>query len=587
MTNHHNDGWTKRAVVQCSHRVASLLLLTLALMGSAFGTPLEISSDKSCWYGLTNYLGSGVPSLPTATLLRSSETREHPSPVSTPIRHGVPFDDEPILFGYAPQFYPKTPVSTPLETLVILTDDFELQYLMPNGAWQSKDLKPSFLDALKASGLTSKSSTIEEISAFHATKRRPSQLSFDKSCGMYVLLEGQRDTSIGQLVLLFSTDGGHFWTASKIATINTVVETADLEYPSGTTSVLDGPPTLIVYHIGQSPCEAGMHISRCEYPTRLIVLARNGNDLIAQPALNISDHTVSAAAHSGGSHRAITDGDIVHLVYPGSRFPEYIPLPTNKAGRLAGTPAYYSSYNKITRRWTVKDLYLGYTTTSHGDILDNHNQVFLSLDEMGYLHFIQGGHHAPFHYKRSRTPHTLEDGFAIDEYISSSRGRGYSYPSLDIDHGGNVHVVARWADERYRFNLVHLIRTPTIGWAKFADVSGGFIEPHERLIVPAHINYNIWYHHTRLDTSSNLWVNYSFNPDIMTANEFSKYQDRYGEVDIKPTGCRGEGATQVCNYLAMPPRSPGLLKMRALDGKWTLATTQDFFLKCLFAASCP
>lgn len=568
---------------------AAAMLIVFAGVTTALPTAAHANS---CWFDVAGRL----PPAPTKPLNLATELSRLPkdrTAATSPFVHREKFNDEAQQYGYRPQI-PSSLMTFTHQGVPLLRgrDSFELWWLDETGEWRSKSVRKDVEAAMIAANLVKGGAGLDGMKPlgfdnqdFHHMSGR---IALDDACGVYMLMHGGREARIGKVVLLFSPDGSQTWQAYELPMTAPAVQSATMELANGG-RVLSGPPVILT-HALYHDCSKG--VEKCETPLNLVLPRRVGSRLEIGDPVQVSRETISAVVHSGGGNMAVSDGDLVHVAFAGSRVPSSVKLPrsTFRPEAPQGTAFYVATYDRAQRRWTQPPTYVDTTTTSIGALLDDHNQPLIAVDKSRHVHVLLGAHHSNLKYFKSKVPGSMASGWAIRETVGNPAIKGryrnfYTYPSLTIDVQGTANVVARWVDDDYAFNLVHLRRT-SAGWQRFEDaLTQEENQHHQRLVIPEHKQYNVWYHRVVMDPWGKLWLGYSYNPNAMTDAKFADYRARYKVEDRKPISCRGEGESEICDY-SLPSQSFGWMVREASGGPWRLATTMDFFPACKGKTRC-
>ena len=581
-----------------------------AQYAAATGAPADTASRArgKCWLADVSG-GLQWPAAPTARLVLSELARPG-TELSLPFAHGPAFRDERAAYAYAPKFTPNTPVFSKHGLPILRDGKFRISYLGQDGVWRAKSLLDGFDQALHRKRLIPAAlsaadldTSFDDLNYFSTN-----QLVLDDRCGVYTILHEGRDSRIGKAFLMYSPDGGYMWEAFALPLTNPVGTNAVLETPTAG-RLLAHPPVITVAPLYHADCSDA---SKCEAPVQLIDVKRIGASLAIGPLRTVAGRSLAVSLHSGGGNMMVRDGANIYIAYAGSRFPQSASPTTLDSVVKRGTPFYATVYHTDTGQLDPPT-YLGRTGAGyvrrnpgdsrspfvHNGELDDHNQPVMVLDRKGYVHLMLGAHNDTMRYLRSESPHPDSlSRWAIDEAVgdtttddqtcAATNCHAFSYPALEVDGDDVVHVVARMPDQYDRYNLVYLQRSPA-GWTRFdqppiAHLPANPAAWFQRLIIPDHELYGVFYHRMSLRPDGTLWVNYSYNFDQFTPGEWREFRARYNIPDVAPYS----NCTNVCGYLvngALPRVSPGLL---AYDSRnlWRFATTLDFFTECVGRSHC-
>ncbi len=177
----------------------------------------------------------------------------------------------------------------------------------------------------------------------------------------------------------------------------------------------------------------------------------------------ITDESLLVPNHSGGANSVISHAGYVFAAWP-SRVPP-------KGG--PGTDQHVSIIDRATRR-VIRAEFIGTSSTDTFNKKkgvyqpDPHDIVAITVDSKGVIHILLGAHHGNLMYCHSTG--VGWDGFTEPVQIGQARNPenkgGHTYVSLVCDAQDRLHVVTRYAGDRYHFNLVYIRRNADGTWTE-------------------------------------------------------------------------------------------------------------------------
>lgn len=465
--------------------------------------------------------------------------------VQTPIVHQQYFRGERELFGYNPKFSPNT-VSFDNYNVPFIRSSLEngkdainktdganggvVQTLDASGNW----LKLDFTDDIRAkyptwNGVYSAGTFTEE------------RVVFDEAGDAYMLVNHTRSSNLGRTLLLHSTDKARSWQVYQLP-VTGFGHSATFEVPDNQ-SRMTGPPTII------TAAYAGNQLQVIK-PTK----GANGV-LTLGSAKSISSDAGQqiGAIQAGGGNATATVGNLTHVVYPSM---------TAVAG-VEGTPQYAVTYNRTTGQVSSPVL-LGVNGRGNPD---GHNKPAIAVDSQGYIHAILGHHHGLFQYTRSLVPNSTTGGWTTPVDIGSSNNplRGYTYVSMAIDKEDTIHIVGRFSDDNYRFDLDYLRKEADSDW-----------ENRGHLVRPFRSFYSTWDQQLTVDDLGRLFLRYSYYGDQFDFEggpEVAAYRAKWPDEPISLiAGSRPNNG----NWQGQKHHDPVILMSANQGDTWRIATTEDF-----------
>ncbi len=472
--------------------------------------------------------------------------------------------------GYAPTFTPGRVGFGRNGRPHVRDKDFAWQVLRDDGTWLRIDLLAVARLSLRAQGLDWQPAPPPNYGPLprHADGdvTWESRVVFDADCHAYALLVASR-SSLGKSVLLHSPNGGRSWRAYPIGGSEGVNQGVSLEVPQRSGQPLRAPPVLLLHQYYATSLDGGW-----TSPNTLdAVLPRKRPDggLELGAPLRVASQSLLIAASGGHDSHAISDGDLVHVAYPGDSVRRDL-----RTGKL-GTPAYVVTVDRVGR--TVGPptfLGVGVDPTDQQQA-DEHNAPVLNLDEQGILHAVISGHGGPMTYRRALVAHR-SDSWTAEELVGLPEDAGvlheYTYPSLYVTHDGRPLVLARYATaERYVHDLVRITRDASGRWAQ------------DSLVTPGRPGYAHWYHKLSVDPWQRLFVSYEYYPGNFYADESATFAQTYGvtltplDSSCVPTPRTAPEPRRYCDYFGYQSVNATVLLAEDATASFRLATTRTFF----------
>lgn len=450
--------------------------------------------------------------------------------VKTPIIHKKYYRGERELFDYNPKFYPNVVTFGPDNEPYIRTQGKKpmIQTLDKNGKW----IKLDFLDAIKKkyprwNGKIMTGEFVDE------------RVIFDDKGNAYMLAATGR-SNLHRTLLLFSKDRCRSWEIYRLQG----KEFYQLEGRRGN-KPFSYPPVII-------------HAYAKKQTLNIIVprLNSQGNLSLADP-VTVSDNSLFTVVHSGGDC-VESVGNKVFIVWPQAR----------KTTDIDGsTPQYIAVYDRKTGK-VSKAVLLGANGSEKQP--DAHNLPSIAIDSKGYIHVIFGAHHHPFKYTRSLKPFDINGAWTKAVYIGRQKTRKegyYTYAAFYCDKKDNLHLISRWAGDRYIFRLVYMRKEPGAPW-----------ERQKYLVEPFRGNYACWYHKLTADRKGRLFLKYKTFINHIDRKTLEAYDKKWPEEKIKTKQrgkWRGKEGRQIAKF-RIKSHDPVILISDDHGQSWRIAVSKDF-----------
>jgi hypothetical protein len=503
--------------------------------------------------------------------------------VTTPIVWNH-FRGEREIFGYEPAFTPGR-ISFATNGRPLIRDrDLNLQALMDDGHWMSVSLLEVVRQSLQRQRLISAASPwVPKHGAqkpFDSGPQTDERVVFDNSCRAYTIVNAS-DSSLGQAFLLYSNDGGHSWAAFSIPGTSHPLYTVSIEAPVDGRP-LRASPALIVAQRYEPPAPNGIYPNDAHKAWLLFPIVSSNHSLKFSGPFLISDHTLCCGSHSGFEAQAVSYDDHIYVVYPGDH------AVNDPIENRLGTPQYIRMFSRSSGHFEGDPEFIGVglvgprnqARAPANDLPDSHSQTALAIDRAGFIHLVIGGHGSRMLYRQSL--HSDDDKHWTNPEIFTLQPRDedkndyvdeYTYPSLILDSTGQPHVLARWSGESYTFRLIYMTRSNATGRWSVQRI----------LLDPGRAYYGVWYHKMTIDPWDRLFIDYSYYPDNLFADEAAELAKRSGlELRVEPSKpvCVPTDLTAVnpnyCHYLGYQDIGGAVLVRRSAKTAFALATTVNF-----------
>ena len=231
----------------------------------------------------------------------------------------------------------------------------------------------------------------------------------------------------------------------------------------------------------------------------------------------VADDSHLSPAHSGAGNSVTSiGGGLLAVAYPSNIRPA--------SGR--GTTIKVAIVSRDKRR-TLRSYAVGVADSKPHESPDRHAIPVILQDSKGVLHIIYCGHHDDLWYTRS-----LSSGYArwskperigLPKASGGGGGGGHTYVAAVIDRHDQIHIVTRYAGDRYRFKLVYNRREADGTWIDQAD-----------LVEPGRAMYGRWGQRLSIDSTGRLILTFEYYAgDIWSAGpvpgptEFEVYDALY------------------------------------------------------------
>ena len=308
-----------------------------------------------------------------------------------------------------------------------------------------------------------------------------SKVAFDSDNGVYLLARRGR-----QAALMHSSDAGRGFEAYLLPERKDKSSSYDIEQFSGHNTP-DGPPPILRYTCTEvDPNVFWRRVNDLE----LILAENEGDRIVFQKPILISDKCIGLAAHSGIPATVVSRGDCVHVVWGEA---------TDPAEKVPGVPAYVATYNRTTGQLS-KPALVAYGPPAN----DVHNSPSITQDGKGYLHVLAGTHGRPFPYARSLAPNDAGAGWTEAELLGKDLRQTYIGMVCGPDDA--LHVV-------YRLWQSGVEPHPASSHAVLAHQrkpADGPWQAPEALVVPPFSEYSVFYHRLTIDRLGRLFVSYDY-----------------------------------------------------------------------------
>ncbi len=467
----------------------------------------------------------------SGAVLNAAPSPELKTVVKTPIVHKKYFQGERERFGYNPAFVPNVVTFGPDNEPYIRTigEKPVIQTLDKNGNWINLDFTGAIKKQFpKWNGVIKNGDFTDE------------RIIFDDSGNAYMIVETGR-SNLHRALLLFSKDRCRTWKIYRLPG----KEFYRLEGRRGHNQ-LNHPPVIV-------------HGDNKKHALEIIVPRINskGDISLSKPVI-VSDNSLFTAIHSGGEC-VESVGDKVYIVW----------ARVEKKTEIDGsTPQCIAVYDRKTGK-VSKPVLLGANGIEEKP--DPHNLPSMAIDSKGYIHVILGAHHHPFKYTRSLKPLDINGGWTSPVYIGKQKTKrrqgSYTYAALYCDQKDNLHLISRWAGNRYLFRLVYMRKKPGENW-----------EEQQCLVEPFHNNYACWYHKLTADRKDRLFLKYRTYINHFDRKTLEAYDKKWPQEKIKDKQrgkWRGNPRHQIGKF-KVKAHDPVILMSDDNGQTWRIAITKDF-----------
>ncbi len=542
-----------------------------------------------------------------------------PEPVISPgrfITHQPYFLAERALHKYYPRFNAGYPSVAPDGRTYIYSGD-RIQWLSPQGQWQTCDLKPVLIKWAESQGWKGFQNE------WGAQGGNPT-IRFDSDGDVYALVQAEQLNEKGLkfswktrcTLLLHSRDKLKTWSVYKLPGRRASFEKLD----GHNWDCLKRPPVLLLADYGYFPdADRGGYL--------LLPEKRPDGSLDLSNKVKFSDRGMDVNFHSGDGNVALSVAGKIYIVYGWAPSPSAYPetvrkltadgskiwdkwklpnlldtpvattlpaMPESHPGLLLSsgyrihlekTSNYPTAYSKdgvptfvvvydIASKKLGEPVYVG----SGGGAVDSHNWPAITVDSQGILHVIINGHHNPVVYTHTMRPLDISE-WSTPEYVvpNGSETPLVSYASLNCDRHDTLYTTHRSTTGTYN-NRITLFRKK----------SGQPWEKERTLVAPFKRLYYVWYQRMCYDPSRDrLYLTYFSNPrqSFMSRDmvEFLLFHRPDQEAMVwagkKPVTPRKNPFWDSWTNGAMRnPAASGIVTLVSKDGAetWDLAVTDDF-----------
>ncbi|MCI5124967.1 MAG: hypothetical protein D3925_10925 [Candidatus Electrothrix sp. AR5] len=470
--------------------------------------------------------------------------------VYAPIQHKKFFLGERELHGYNPDFIPNvvtfSPENAPYIRIGVQEEGYSPSNKTQKGYIQTLSKKDAKWQQIDFTG------AIKKVfpnwnGMFYSGVFAEERIVFDDEGDAYMIVNCSRPPSnLGKTLLLHSSDRCKTWGVYELPKGK-----FKIEVNSGHHSTTR-PPVILGYN-NNGPME-GLFL--------VIPHKKNGKLFIPDPQwIAVGKHNMPAPSHSGLGNNTATKDELVHIVYLN------VQTPTESKG----TAQYIVTYNTKTQEVTHPIL-LG--VNGHGPP-DIHNGPAITLDSKGFLHVVLGGHQDQLYYTRSLNSNNSTQGWTKPVPIGKVKNLenlgGYTYISMCCDQEDTLHVISRYAGDKYLFCLDYLRKKNNKDW-----------EDKGHLIIPFRTFYSCWYHKLTIDRKGRLFLYYIYYGDQYgdknnswfdsSGDEISAYRNKWkSPIELQEGSRKKHGF-----WKGVKAHDPVLLMSEDHGDHWFLLQTEDF-----------
>ncbi|MDZ7619004.1 MAG: BNR-4 repeat-containing protein, partial [Patescibacteria group bacterium] len=308
-----------------------------------------------------------------------------------------------------------------------------------------------------------------------------SKIAFDSENNVYLLAR-----TGPHVAMLRSSDNGQSYEAFLLPEREDRSSSFDVEQFSGHNTPAGPPPILRYTLTAVDPNVFWRRVNDLE----LILAEKQGNQIVFQEPILISDKCIGLAAHSGIPATVVSRGDRVHVVWGEA---------TDPAIEVPGVPTYAATYDRKTKQLS-KPALVAYGPPAN----DVHNSPSMTQDSKGYLHVLAGTHGRPFPYAQSVAPNDAGAGWT--EAVLLGDNLRQTYIGMVCDPDDTLHIIYRlWrSGEEPHPASTHAVL------AHQRKPAGGPWQVPEALIVPPFSEYGVFYHRLTIDRLGRLFVSYDY-----------------------------------------------------------------------------
>lgn len=322
------------------------------------------------------------------------------------------------------------------------------------------------------------------------SSRVDNSIVFDDSDIAYTVITPRR-SNLKNAVLLYSTDLARSWKAVRLKGITATIELRDGFNSSS------APPTVLSYENYASFRGGKLWLETFRYD--------DGRVRRAMPPQLVTDQSLLAQKHSGGGNSTFTRDGKIFIVYPSA-----VP-PTSGSG----TMSFIRAFDTREGRFTSGEILLGTSASTEKDGPDEHDIPVITANHVGTLTVLIGGHHSPLLITESKSPLSVSRGWTHPRPIGNNTDhQSFTYASVNTLPDQSLNIFMRHEDQNYRFSLVHFWR-PSGGVFRTWDDG----RTYRVIVQPVRRFYAVWRHRATMDQEGNLYLNYQYEPNQLTADE--------------------------------------------------------------------
>lgn len=320
------------------------------------------------------------------------------------------------------------------------------------------------------------------------------KIVFDEADFAYTTIT-PRYSNLKTAVLLFSADKARTWTAHALTGVSAAIEGRD------SFNDLSTPPAVLSFDTYGNVAGTNLWLH---------VFSRGDNgSLVREFDGLVSDRSLLGPNHSGGANSAISTRGKIAIAFPSS-------VPPASGG--AGTEILLRQYDRARRLLDDRIVSAGVA----GDVArqpagpDPHSIPGFTADKAGKLYLFYGAHHGLLKYATSKKPSDVFGGWnaptAFGNPIPTAYG-SYTYLSISMDSYQKIHLFTRYAGDRYKFQLVHMVKPNGRGFRTYAGQS------HQVIVDPSRQMYAAYRQQSTVDRAGNIYVFFQYWPNQLTELE--------------------------------------------------------------------
>ena len=499
-------------------------------VGGSPDTPTTTTTTSGSGSSNTGSSGGGGGSSSTNTTPVEETPVVDPEPAVVeyaPFVHQRMFQGEREIYGYDPDYSPGVTSFDKNNVMYMRSMSGDLQKFV-NGSWVELDYASDISNYFTQIGKNWNGEI--EYSAFTYGR-----VVFDSNNDGYMiviaLLSGQRTP-----LLLYTNNQGGSWKVYALTHYLSLLQTGSPNNP------VTEPPVLVEY-------------DQAKKDIYLRFIEKSGSGLVFGDRILINDNAYYYTYHSGSSNMVIRVGDRAFVAYAGVDS-----LVAPDGVNPVSAPQYIVEVSKSGKQIVNGPVLVG--TNGHSLHTDDHDIPSIDVDSNGYLHVVLGAHHGNLYHYESTSPYNISswgEGEQFGDVIVPGASGGHSYPALLIDEDDNIHVVTRYAGDRYYFNLV------------YNKKSGNSWDNQQNLVVAFKPFYGIWYHKLSYDSFGNMYLSYEYYAGQLFKSEAEAYAERWSEdgLTISPPGTVASDS-YYSTYLNIKPHDPVVIISEDNGESWSL-----------------